>query len=191
MNMKLVKNIIFLSLFLNFLISGTVYITKSLDPSSSFSVKSKGVTPVIKLSGSGNDFGGFFSETYSLGYFQSVWKKKKIKYNVNLGFEYMQNDNFNFLSVYTMLNYGPSQQFTISFLVGLNFYNHENDYFNIQEYYPDSKGGHMYGLSLIYNTNNKFPIALDYKVYTFSEVQSDIWYDFEYLRCAISLGYKF
>ena len=191
MNIKFTKKIIFTLLFLNFLFSGTIYLSKGLDSISNVSIESSGVTPVIEFSGDGNDLGGFFSETYALGYYHPVWKKRKILYNVNLGFEYMQNDNFNFLSFYTMLNYEPFKELTASFLAGLNFYNHENEYLNDQNYHPDSKGGQIYGLAVTYNANNKFPISIDYKVYTFSEVQSDIWYDFEYSRCGISLGYKF
>ena len=182
MNIKFTKKIIFTLLFLNFLMSGTVYLTITPPIATYYHA-----TPALNSIGATD----FFNETYALGYYHPVWKKRKILYNVNLGFEYMQNDNFNFLSFYTMLNYEPFKELTASFLAGLNFYNHENEYLNDQNYHPDSKGGQIYGLAVTYNANNKFPISIDYKVYTFSEVQSDIWYDFEYSRCGISLGYKF
>ena len=185
MNINIIKNIVVTFLFLNVLFSGTVYLSKSLDSISKFHIDETSV------SGDGNDIGGFFSETYALGYYHPVWKKRKIQYNVNLGFEYMQNDNFSFLSFYTMLNWDPIKKLTTSFLVGLNFYDHENEYFNQQDYYPDSKGGQVYGIAVTYNFKNKYPISLDYKVNTYSEVHSDVWLDIEYSRCAISLGYKF
>ena len=185
MNISLTKKIIFTLLCLNFLFSGTFYLSKSLDSISEIKIDDYGI------SADGDDFGGFFSETHAIGYYHPVWKKRKIKYNVNLGFEYMENDNFNFISFYTVLNYEPIKEFTASFLAGLNFYDHENEYFNSHDYYPDSKGGQVWGVALAYNVKNKIPISLEYKIYTFSEVHSDVWLDIEYSRCAISLGYKF
>ena len=187
MNIRFIKKIILTSLFFNFLLSGTIFLSRSLDSISRFSKESN----QVELSGNGSELGGLFSETNAIGYYHNVWEKRKVKYNVNLGFEYMQNDNFNFLSFYTMINYLPIKQITTSFLVGLNFYDHDNEYSNTQDYFPDSKGGQIYGLVFTYNVTNKIPLSIDYKVYTFSEVQDDIWFDFEYSRCGISLGYKF
>ena len=185
MNISLTKKIIFTLLCLNFIISGTFYLSKSLDSISKMKVDDSGI------SGGGDDFEAFFSETHAIGYYHPVWKKRKVKYNVNLGFEYMKNDNFNFISFYTMLNYEPIKEFTASFLVGLNFYNHEYEIPNSLDYYPDSKGGQIYGLLLTYNTRKKISISLNYKIYTFSQVSYDIWADVKYSRSAISLGYKF
>jgi len=197
MNINIIKNIVVTFLFLNVLFSGTFYISESLDSRSFFSIEYKVYDQLadkqkkIKIVGSGDNLLGYFSDTNSLGYYHPVWKKRKIKYNVNLGFEYMQNDNFNFISIYTMLNYEPIKEITASFLAGLNFFDSESEFWNNQDYYPDSKGGQVFGVAVIYKATDKLPISLDYKLYTFSIVNEDIWKDLEYSRCAISLGYKF
>ena len=187
MNINIIKKIIFTILVTNFLFSGTLYLSRSLDSISNITVK----YPNFKQTGDGNDFNGFFSETNAIGYYQPVWEKRKINYNVNLGFEYLQNNKFNFVSFYSMFSYKPVKEFTASLLAGLNFYDHDAEFSNIQDYYPDSKGGQVYGLILSYNAGSKFSLSLEYKIYTFSQVTFDVWADVEYSRNGISLGYKF
>ena len=187
MNINIIKKIIFTILFSNFLFSGTLYLSRSLDSMSNVSEK----YPESKVTGDGSDFDGFFSETNAIGYYHPVWEKRKINYNVNLGFEYLQNDKFNFVSFYSMFSYKPVKEFTASLLAGLNFYDHDAEFSNIQDYYPDSKGGQVYGLVLAYNASSKVSLSLEYKIYTFSQVKLDMWADFKYSRNGISLGYKF
>jgi hypothetical protein len=190
MNINIIKKIIFTILFANFLFSGTLYISRGLDSMSKYYIE----YPNFKESGNVNE-ASFFSETNAIGYYYPVWKKRKINYNVNLGFEYLQNDWFNFISFYTMFNYEPVKEFTASFLAGLNFYDSELEFINNQDYYPDSKSGQVYGLVLSFsnfnNASSKLSLSLEYKIYTFSQVDDDMWADIEYARSGISFGYKF
>ena len=177
----LVKSI-FLLMFSNFLISGTFYLSESIDNISA--------TKSVNQYGE-NKVNGVNFTTRSLGYYDTVWKKRKVKYNVNLGLEYVHNRNFNLIAFFTMINYDFTKNLFSSLYLGIDFYNHDFQNINEEIYHPDSKGGGMYGLGLTYILNKKFPVSLNYKIYNYSSVSQDVWTDTEYKRASLSFGYKF
>ena len=174
--MKVFKKFICLSFIFSFSICRTFYISSSLDGPSN----NEGFISNDLVTGS-----------YSIGYHQTVWEKRKSNYNVNLGLDYTANDNLSFVSFYTMFNYKFSKSIFSSIILGIDFYDHEYILNNNEIYHPDSKGGSMYGLSISYIFKKNFPISLDYKVLNASEAQSDEWIDLKYEKASISLGYKF
>jgi len=174
--MNVIKKIICLVFLFSVSLCGTIYISSSLDGASKQE--------------------GFISEdlinsTFSLGYFDTVWEKRKTNYSINLGLDLTANDNFNFISFYTMFNYKFSKSIFSSVILGIDFFDHEYTLNNNEVYHPDAKGGSMYGLSVSYLLTKNLPMSLDYKVFNASEAQSDAWIDLIYEKLAINIGYKF
>jgi len=174
--MRLLKKFIYTLIFASCSFGGTVFLSHSLDDVSNYE--------------------GFLDEEYvvgiySLGYYDTIWEKRKVKYNINLGLELLGNYSFNFIGFYSMLNYNFSKSFFSSLYLGIDFFNHEYDLVNNAVYLPDSKGGSMYGLGFTYILSKRFPITFNYKIYNASEVQSDVWIDLLYEISSLSLGYKF
>jgi len=172
--MKVFRKIICLLYLVSISLCGTFYI------SSSFADNAEGFIPEDLV-----------SDSFSLGYHQTVWEKRKTNYNINLGFDYTANNNLSFISFYTMFNYKFSKSIYSSILLGIDFFDHEYSLNNNEIYHPDSKGGSMYGLRMSYIFKKKFPVSLEYKVYNASEAQSDEWVDLVYEKVSFSLGYKF
>ena len=191
--MRLSKIIIIIAACINLSIAGTIFLSKSFDSSSRYTVKNPWGNYSFKAN---YDCYGecepYFGKTYSIGYNHIVWKEKKKKYNVGLGLEYLKNDNFNLKALYIMLNYEPLKKMKASLFFGVDFFNAKDDpsLNNEHDYYPNTKGGGIYGLSFSYNLNKKLPISFDYKVYTFSIVNQDIWRDVEFSRVSLNLGYN-
>ena len=173
--MKLLRKFIYL-LSISYTFCGTMFLSTSIDE---FSEGEGFIAEYIS------------KETYSLGYYDTVWEKRKVKNSIGLGIDAMANKNFNIIAFYSMFNYKFSKTFFSTIYVGLDFYNHEYKLNNEHLYAPDSKGGSMYGLGFTYILNDKFPLSLNYKIYNASEVQSDNWMDLVYERTSFSLGYKF
>ena len=174
--MNVIKKIICLVFLFSISLCGTIYISSSLDGAS--------------------EQEGFMSEdfinsTLSLGYYDTVWEKRKTSYSINLGLDITANDNFNFISFYSMFNYKFSKSFSSSVILGIDFFDHEYILNNNEIYHPDAKGGAMYGLSLSYLLTKSLPVSLDYKVFNASEAQSDQWVDLIYEKVAVNLGYEF
>ena len=110
--MKLFKNIIYVIIVTGISFGGTVYLSKSLDEFSKY----------YESEESSNLLNYNTSETYALGYYQQVWKKRKVNYSVSLGLEYIENDNFSFSSFYSMVNYNPIKNIVGSIIFGTNFF---------------------------------------------------------------------
>ena len=92
--MNVIQKIICLVFLSSVSVCGTIYVSSSLDGASKQE--------------------GFMSEdlinsTFSLGYFDTVWEKRKTNYNINLGVDLTANDNFNLIS---FLSISPNHQFT-------------------------------------------------------------------------------
>lgn len=207
--MSLLFKVLFLFMCSEFLYPGTVYLSKSIDEVSLFKVKDQ--DEIVE-----NDV-SFTS--HSLGYYDTVWEKRKVDYTINLGLEFLhakvqhscqdgsnedlddgslsdveddcQRGAFNIITFYSMFNYKFNKSIFSTLYVGIDFYNQDWDESNNQIYLPETKGGPMYGIGFTYILNKKFPLSLDYKVYTFSNVSNDYWKENEYKRAGISLGYKF
>ena len=184
--MSLLFKIMFLFMFSEILYPGTFYISKSIDE-----LSSKRIDAEMSL----NETKGLDFSSHTFGYYDTVWEKRKIKYNVNLGVEFLHckelRGDFNFVTFYTMLNYNFTKKITSTIYAGIDFFNHDFILNNEEIYKPDAKGGPMYGVGCTYIINKKIPVSFTYKVYTSSIVDNDFWIDESYKRAGISAGYKF
>ena len=85
--MRLLKKFIYTLIFASCSFGGTVFLSHSLDDVSNYE--------------------GFLDEEYvvgiySLGYYDTIWEKRKVKYNINLGLELLGNYSFNFIGFYIL-----------------------------------------------------------------------------------------
>ncbi len=184
--MSLFIKVMFLFVFSEISYSGTIYLSKSIDELSSSKIDYELFSDETK---------GLNFSSHTIGYYDTVWEKRKIKYNINLGLEFLHakqsRGDFNFVSFFTMFNYNFSKKFYSTVYAGIDFFNHDFILNNEEVYKPDAKGGPMYGLGFSYILNKKFPVSLNYKIYTSSIVQNDYWVDEYYRRASFSVGYKF
>ena len=184
--MSLLFKVLFLFICSEFLYPGTVYLSKSIDELSSTQIGSGD----LAVQTDGLEF-----SSHTLGYYDTVWEKRKIKNYISLGVEFLHSKSsrgdFNLVTFYSMFNYKHSKKIISTLYVGIDFFNNDFILNNQEIYKPDAKGGPMYGLGLAYMFNKKFPLSMTYKVYTFSVVDNDSWIDESYSRASISLGYKF
>ena len=183
-------NKLYIILFLSAVFPGTLYFSQSNSDASEYIM--------YDLAESSTDIK--IEETFSIGYHHNVWKKRRVRYGAELGFEIFANDDVKFLAIYSMGTYRlNNKKFHLYATLGLDFYDHEysqinpnqnNPNFN-DEFIPNTKGGYVYGVGFSYLITKHIPIAFDYKVLEAQEVHSSVWKKIHYGRAAIQLGYKF
>ena len=177
-NILFMKISVYIIILFSFSLSSSIFISKSIDTSVIYDDTE---LENIKL----------IENTYSIGYNLEVWKKKKVKYGVELGFDIIGNENVKFLSIHTIGKYELSKKVFIWGLLGIDFFDHDFIYNNIQEYLPDKKGGETFGIGITYLINKKIPLSIKYQIINFSEVNEDQWRDARIARTSIQLGYNF
>ena len=118
--MSLIFKVLFLFMFSEILHPGTIYLSKSIDELSATRIGS-GVSAV--------QVDGLEFSSHTIGYYDTVWEKRKVKNNINLGLEFLHckesRGDFNFVTFYVMFNYKHTKKITSTIYTGIDFFNHD------------------------------------------------------------------